>query len=101
MNTIINPSDITATTLDGVKEQVLEIGNKYNTMVEDRDDLVNDAIWAMGIEFDDYSSREVQRFSVDGETHGDWQSTITVVIFENYVDAGSDDYVYSFTAYED
>ena len=44
---------------------------------------------------------EEQRFQVDGERNGDYQTTITVVVKSFYKDAGSEDYCYSVEATED
>ena len=44
---------------------------------------------------------EDRRFTVKGEVKGGWQTTYTVVITAYFLEAGSDDYVYSVSVTED
>ena len=44
---------------------------------------------------------EARNFTILGEVEGGWQPTFTVVITAYFIDAGSDDYVYSVRVTED
>ena len=46
-------------------------------------------------------SDEDRKFTVKGEIKGGWQTTYTVVIIAYFIEAGSDDYVYSVRVTED
>lgn len=46
-------------------------------------------------------SDEDRKFTVKGEVKGGWQTTYTVVITAYFLEAGSDDYVYSVSVTED
>ena len=99
MKKIVNKSEITAKTVEGVKSQVEELVSRYNNVVSDKEEA-EQFFTDCGIEGDLYSEN-VQNFSVEREMNGDWQETITVVITAYYKDAGSEDYCYSVTVTED
>lgn len=99
MKKLINVSEITATTVEGVKKQVEEQLNRYYNVVSDEG--AAESFFA-DCEIEGYlQSEEAQRFTVKGEMNGDWQETITVVITAYYKDAGSEDYCYSVKVTED
>lgn len=99
MKNLVNVSEITAKTVEGVKQQVEEIVGRYNNVVSDEEAAEQ---FFADCEIEGYLySEEAQRFTVDGEQNGDWQETITVVITAYYKDAGSDDYCYSVNVTED
>lgn len=99
MKNLVNISEITAKTVEGVKQQVEEIVGRYNNVVSDEEAAEQ---FFSNCEIDGYLySEEAQRFIVEGEIKGDWQETITVVITAYYKDAGSEDYCYSVRVTED
>lgn len=103
MRTLVTPAEITAKTQEDILEQVLEIASKYGEMVIEENDSADEFIRGYFQEQfgnADYSSRELQRFTVYGAMDGDWQRSYTVYIYENYVDAGSVDYIYTVAVVE-
>lgn len=99
MKNIVNKSEITAKTVEGVKSQVEELVSRYNNVVSDKE-AAEQFFTDCEIE-GDLHSENVQNFSVLGEINGDWQETITVVITAYYKDAGSEDYCYKVSVTED
>ena len=77
----INLAEITAKTAEDIKEQVEEMISRQNQVVSGQE--------------------EARNFTILGEVEGGWQPTFTVVITAYFIDAGSDDYVYSVRVTED
>lgn len=102
MRQLINENSISATTVDSVYDQVIDLleARGYNT-ANNADEVINFLSYLEDVDLDDISSNDVQRIDLDGDLDGDWQKTIHVIIAENYVDPGSDDYVYTISVWED
>lgn len=77
----INLAEITAKTAEDIKEQVEEMISRQNQVVSGQE--------------------EARSFTILGEVEGGWQPTFTVVITAYFIDAGSEDYVYSVSVTED
>ena len=95
MNDLINAKEITSKTISEVEQEVIDLLNNKGYIAGSNEDL-NDFFGG-----EKFSSNVVQKLEIDGEMNGDWQTTITVVISEHYVDSGSDDYFYTVKVTED
>lgn len=95
MNDLINAKEITSKTISGVEKEVIAILNNNGYIAGSKEDLNN------FFNGEKYSSNIIQKLEIDGKINGDWQTTITVVISEHYVDSGSVDYFYTVTVTED
>ena len=112
MTTLVYPSEITAKTVEEVYEQVVTELEESGYTVANTDDELLAALSAGSddVTSDEITTREAQRFQLDGIEKGKYVAadgttstyipTITVVIFENYTDSASDDYVYMVSVYE-
>lgn len=100
MANLINKKEITATTVESVLEQVINKLNRYGYAVADSDEKAESMFKEWG--YDGEMRYDVeQQFELLGEMDGDWQKTISVTIYGNYVDSGSDDYIYTVSVTED
>ncbi len=91
MKNLIRKDEITATTVDGVKLQVVnELQYLDYIVVGSRAEAEEYLREIDG----DISERLEQTFSVLGEIEGAWQITLTVKIKSYYKDSGSNDYCY-------
>lgn len=101
MNTF--KQQITANTVETVKEQVLELMSRYGYNVfnskEEIEDFYKNA-YEYGPEWET-SSEIAEKFEVPGEIEDGWESTITVTIKAYYKDSGSADYCYIVEVDED
>ena len=92
---LINTKEITSNTVEEVKNEIINLLNQKGYTAgsdEDREQFFGG---------EKFSSNSIQKLQIDGKMNGDWQTTITVVIYENYIDAGSDDYFYTAEVRED
>ena len=95
MNDLIKAKEITSNTVSEVEKEVIDLLNNKGYITGSREDLNN---FFGGEKF---SSNAIQKLEIDGEMDGDWQTTITAIIYENYIDSGSDDYFYTVKVTED
>lgn len=102
MKDIISKAVISANMTKDVYKQVLnELVNKDYFIAYNESDVFNFfvGVYKRNISDNDICAREVQRLELDGEPqdHGVYTyiPTITVKIYENYVDSGSMEYVYT------
>lgn len=98
MATLINKSQITAKTAETVIEQVIDFLRWDGLNAEE--ETIHAYECKEGFGEDEYTSHEAQRFTVYGEMNGDWQTTITVKVFENR-SLITDEYFYTVKAFED
>lgn len=97
MTTIVNKSDITATTVEEVIDQVVELIQAYGVDAAREDVTAYECKEGFGE--GEYTSSVEQVLYVLGEMNGDWQTSIKVTIFENR-SIGGGDYLYTVTASE-
>lgn len=103
MKELISKAAITANTTEEIYEQVInELSDREYFTAHNEGDVFNffaDVYPTENISDDDIHTREVQRIELDGEPQKyptyTYIPTITVRIYENYVDSGSVDYVYT------
>lgn len=89
MNDLINAKEIASKTVSEVEKEVIDLLNNKGYIAGSEEDLNK---FFGGEKF---SSNAIQKVEIDGEMDGDWQTTITAIIYENYIDSGSDDYFYT------
>lgn len=95
----INLAEITAKTAEDIKEQVEKMISRQNQVVSGQKEAEK-LYDKNGVEGYVYQE-EARNFTILGEVEGGWQPTFTVVITAYFIDAGSDDYVYSVRVTED
>lgn len=100
MGKLIDKKEITATTVENVLEQVINKLNRYGYTTAESDEEAEAMFKEWGYE-EEMRYEVAQSFEVLGEMDGDWQKTITVTIYGNYADSGSDDYIYTVSVKED
>nr|DAV45530.1 MAG TPA: hypothetical protein [Caudoviricetes sp.] len=99
MKNLVIVEQITATTAQEVKQQVEDQLKNWGYYVVD-DEQAADTFFLTF--FGKKSSQEIaQKFQLDGELNGDWQTTLTVVIREFSVSGNTDDYAYTIEVTED
>lgn len=99
MKNLVVTERINATTANEVKAQVVSQMKKFGYyVVADEQEARTFFLTFFGKEM---STEVAQKFQLDGELNGDWQTTITVVIKAHYCDAGSEDYAYTVEVTED
>lgn len=97
MKNLIEKSDITATTVREVIDQVVELIQAYGLDSSEESEFAYECKEGFGE--GEYTSSVEQVLYVLGEMNGDWQETIKVTIFENR-SIESDEYFYTVTASE-
>jgi hypothetical protein len=95
MKNLINAKEIISKTTSEVEQEVISLLNRKGFTAGSKEELKN------FFDGEKYYSNSIQKLQIDGEMNGDWQTTITVIIYENYVDSGSDDYFYTIKVSED
>ena len=97
MNDLINAKEITSKTTAEVEQEVINLLNRKGYFAGNNGEVESF--------FSDLDGKiqtdQAQKLEIDGEMIGDWQTTITVVISEHYVDPGSVDYFYTVKVTED
>ena len=78
-----------------IKKQVEQLLDYYGYTVVKNAKEAKKLFKEMGLNTKNLSEETEQKFEVEGEKNGDWQSEITVTVNGHYVDSGSDDYFYS------
>ena len=99
MKNLVIVEQISAKAVESVKSQVCDQLKRfgYNVVADEQD---ADTFFLTF--FGKRSCQEVaQRFQLDGEQNGDWQTTITVTIREYSCSGNTDDYLYSVEVTED
>lgn len=93
MREIINRADITANDREMVLMQVLTLIEERGLVAVDEldTDSVNDELRKVYENFEDYHSNVAQQFTY----YTNDECVFWITIFENYIDSGSDFYVYS------
>ena len=101
MKNLVNKENINAVTIAEVEAQVkAELTNNGLIVVEDK--AAAEQFFKDNFEEEGYVCNETaQTFDMLGEVDGDWVTTLIVKIEAHYIDAGSDDYVYTVTVTED
>ena len=99
MKNLVITERINATTASEVKNQVVSQMKGFGYyVVADENEAETFFLTFFGKKT---SSEVVQRFQLDGEQNGDWQTTITVVVREFSVSGNTDDYAYTVEVTED
>lgn len=109
MKDLINMAAITANTKEEVYEQVMdELRDRGYFTANNESDVYNFFVGlypTKNISDKDILTREIQRIKIDGVPQKyatyTYIPTITVRIFENYMDSGSCDYVYTVNVTEE
>lgn len=100
MKNLVNKENINAVTIAEVEAQVkAELTNNGLIVVEDKaaaEQFIKD-----NFEEEGYVCSETATFNMLGEVDGDRVTTLIVKIEAHYIDAGSDDYVYTVSVTED
>lgn len=101
MKNLVNKENINAVTIAEVEAQVkAELTQKGLVVVEDK--AAAEQYFKDNFEEEGYvGSETAQQFDIISEVVGGWATTINVKIEAHYIDAGSDDYVYTVTVTED
>ena len=89
-------NQITANTVDEVKNQVEQLFRSYGYIVFDTVEEIED-FYNENYEYEpgtELSEETVEAFTVPGEMSGDWETEIKVTIKAYYKDSGSVDYCY-------
>lgn len=90
----INSNDVESVKAQ-VKEQMRQFG--YYVVADEQE-----AETFFQTFFGKETSKEIaQKFQLDGELNGDWQTTITVIIREFSCSGNTDDYIYTVEVTED
>lgn len=98
MTNLINPSQITAKIAESVIDQVIDFLRWDGLNSEE--ETIHAYECKEGFGEGEYTDRVAQKFSVSGEMNGNWETTITVTIFENR-SLITDEYFYTVVAVED
>lgn len=101
MKNLVNTESFKAVTVADVEAQVkAELTQNGFIVVEDK--AAAEQFFKDNFEEEGYvGSETAQQFDIISEVDGGWATTTTVKIEAHYIDAGSDDYVYTVTVTED